>query len=187
MAEFRIETERLILREWREEDRGPFHAMSIDPRVMATLGPLMSRAESDALIDRVQARQIEHGHTVWAMERKADARLLGWCGVVLVAIDALPITGLPEIGWRLAHHAWGQGYAREAAEASLDWAFGKRGMEEVWAYTSTINTRSWGLMVRLGMIRHPDLDFDHPGVADDSPLKRHITYSIGRDQWARTL
>lgn len=183
VPEFRIETERLILREWRDADRAPFHAMSSDPRVMATLGPLMSRAESDALIDRVQAHQMEHGHTVWAMERKTDASLLGWCGVVVVAIDGLPITGLPEIGWRLAHHAWGQGYAREGAEASLDWAFGTRGMEKIWAYTSTVNTRSWGLMERLGMVRDHDMDFEHPNVADSSPLKQHITYSIGRDQW----
>lgn len=150
---------------------------------MATLGPLMSRGESDALIDRVQARQVTHGHTFWAMENKADGRFLGWCGIV-IAIEGLPITGLPEAGWRLAHDAWGKGYAREAAFASLDWAFNVRGYERVWAITSTNNTASWGLMERLGMVRDRDMDFDHPHVADDSPLKKHITYSIGRDQWA---
>jgi RimJ/RimL family protein N-acetyltransferase len=182
MTEFRLETERLILREWRDEDRAPFHEMSRDPRVMATLGPVMSRDESDALIDRIQARHEAHGHSFWALERKDDAVFLGWCGIVL-AIDGLPITGLPEIGWRLAHHAWGQGYAREAAFASLDWGFGVQNMERVWAITSVGNTASWGLMERLGMVRHHDMDFDHPFVADDSPLKQHITYSIGRDQW----
>jgi RimJ/RimL family protein N-acetyltransferase len=180
MAELRLETERLILREWRDEDRAPFYAMSSDPRVMATLGPLMTRAESDALIDRVRARQVDYGHTVWALERKADAAFLGWCGIVL-APDGIPVAGQPEIGWRLAHHAWGQGYAREAAITSLDWAFGVRNMERVWAYTSHGNTRSWGLMERLGMKRHLDLDFDHPTVPDGSPLKRHIVYSIGRN------
>ena len=182
MDEFRIETERLILREWREEDRGPFHAMCDDPLVMETLWPVMSRSESDALIDRIQALQIEHGHTFWALERKADAAFLGWCGIV-VAVDGLPISGQPEIGWRLARAAWGQGYARESAEASLDWAFHDQHYDVVWAITSVGNDRSWGLMERLGMIRHHDLDFDHPKVPDGSPLKSHITYSIRRDQW----
>jgi RimJ/RimL family protein N-acetyltransferase len=185
MPEFRIETKRLILREWRDEDREPFHAMSIDARVMATLGPLMQRAESDALIDRVQARQMEHGHTFWALERKDDGVFLGWCGIVR-ALDGLPIAGLPEIGWRLAHHVWGQGYAWEAAFASLDWGFGTKKMERVWAITSVGNDASWGLMERLGMVRHRDMDFDHPFVADGSPLKQHITYSIGRDEWPTT-
>jgi RimJ/RimL family protein N-acetyltransferase len=179
MAEFRIETERLILREWRDEYRAPFHAMSSDTRVMATLGPLMTRAESDALIDRVVARQAEYGHTFWALERKVDAVFLGWCGIVIVP-EGIPIAGLPEIGWRLAHHAWGHGFAMEAAIASLNWAFGVGNMERVWAYTSAGNDRSWGLMERLGMTRHHDLDFDHPNVPDGSPLKRHIAYSISR-------
>jgi RimJ/RimL family protein N-acetyltransferase len=182
MTEFQIETKRLILREWREGDRAPFHTMSSDLRVMATLGPVMTRAESDALIDRVQAWQVEHGHTVWALERKDDAAFLGWCGIVIVP-DGLPHSGLPEIGWRLAYHAWGLGFAREAAIKSLDWAFGVRNMERVWAYTSVGNNASWGLMERLGMRRHDDMDFEHPNVPDGSPLKRHITYSIRRDQW----
>ncbi len=185
MAEFRIETERLILREWRDGDREPFYAMSSDPKVMATLGPLMSRAESDALIDRVQARQVAHGHTFWALESKADQSLLGWCGIV-IAIEGLPITGLPEAGWRLAHHAWGNGYAREAAVASLDWAFDVGRYDRVWAITSANNTASWGLMERLTMSRDHSMDFDHPNVAEGSPLKKHITYSIGRDQWLKT-
>jgi RimJ/RimL family protein N-acetyltransferase len=186
MPEFRIETERLTLREWRDEDRLPFHAMCCDPRVMATLGPLMSRAESDAMIDRVQMRQESHGHSFWAVERREDGAFLGWCGIV-IALSELPIAGLPEIGWRLAHDVWGQGYAREGAVASLDWAFGANNMENVWAITSVGNSASWGLMERLGMKRHHDMDFEHPNVADGSPLKSHITYSIGRDQWRKTL
>jgi RimJ/RimL family protein N-acetyltransferase len=177
VAEFRLETERLILRSWRLEDRAPFHAMCSDPQVMEHLGPLMTHTESDALIDRVVAREAKHGHTVWAMVRKDDGAFLGWCGIVIVP-EGIPIAGQPEIGWRLAHHAWGQGYAKEAAIMSLDWAFGVRNMDRVWAYTSAGNERSWGLMERLGMARHHDLDFDHPSVPDDSPLKAHITYSI---------
>jgi RimJ/RimL family protein N-acetyltransferase len=179
MVEFQIETERLILREWRESDAAPFHAMSKDPHVMKTLGPLMSRTESDALIAGLQQRQVEHGHTLWALERKDDGAFIGSCGIV-VALSGLPIAGKLEIGWRLAHAAWGQGYAREAAQASLDWGFETLGAEEIWSITSALNNRSWGLMERLGLVRQHDMDFDHPNVADGSPLKKHITYWIGR-------
>jgi RimJ/RimL family protein N-acetyltransferase len=185
MSEFTIETERLILREWQNEDLVPFHAMSNDPHVMATLGPLMSRLESDALVNRLIERQSDDGHTFWSIERRDDHKFIGFCGILHGAWGT-PIAGKPEIGWRLAYDAWGQGYAREAAMASLAWGFIDGRMDQIWAITSTGNTRSWGLMERLNMVRHHNLDFDHPGVPDHSPLKRHITYSIRRDQWPKT-
>jgi RimJ/RimL family protein N-acetyltransferase len=180
MAEFRIETERLVLRDWCEDDRAPFYRMSSDPRVMATLGPVLTRKQSDALIDRVQQLQADDGCTFWAVERAEDTAFIGWCGIV-IARGELPIAGKPEIGWRFVHQAWGQGYALEAATASLEWGFSNLSDDSIWAITAAGNTRSWGLMQRLGMVRHPNLDFDHPNVPDGSPLKRHVTYSIERD------
>ncbi len=178
MGEFRLETDRLILRDWRDEDLSPFAEMSADPVVMATLGPLMSREETSALINRLHVLSEENGHTFWALERREDNRLIGWCGIIRGSVD--PIAYLPEVGWRLASDMWGQGYAREAAAASLDWAFANLPDDRVWAVTSKGNSRSWGLMERLGMSRHPEMDFDHPHVADGSPLKPHITYSIAK-------
>ena len=184
MAEFRIETERLILREWRDDDLAPFAAMCADPAVMATLGPLKTRGETAALIARVKAIGDECGHTMWAVERVTDSRFIGWCGLIPGVF--WPLLSKVEVGWRIATDCWGHGYAREAAEASLDWAFTNLADERVWAITTPGNTRSWGLMERLGMKRHPELDFDHPNVPDGTPLKRHITYSIGRDEWPKT-
>jgi RimJ/RimL family protein N-acetyltransferase len=186
MTEFRIETQRLILREWREEDIEPFHSMSNDPRVMATLGPLMSHEDSIALIDRLVERQKDFGFTFWALELADNEAFIGFCGLVGGGWGT-PIAGKIEIGWRLAHSAWGQGYAREAAVATLNWGFSSLKENEIWAVTSSGNARSWGLMERLGMIRHPNLDFEHPGVPDGSPLKSHITYSIRSDEWLKTL
>lgn len=178
MADFSLETDRLILRGWREEDVPPFADMCADPRVMATLGPLMNRQEAEALIGRLRAIDQQHGHTCWALERKVDGRFLGFCGLAMGNFH--PIDGKVEIGWRLAHHAWGQGYAREAAEASLEWGFSNLDVDRIWAITTPGNVRSWGLMERLGLKRHLELDFAHPRIADDSPLKQHITYSIAR-------
>ena len=180
MAEFRLETERLTLRDWCADDLVPFAAMSADPAVMETLGPVMSQDETAAVIGRLQARRDEHGHTFWALERREDARFIGFCGIIRGVVE--PIANMPEIGWRLASDTWGRGYAREAAAASLEWAFANLPDDRIWAVTSAGNNRSWGLMERLGMARHRDMDFDHPNVANDSPLKRHITYSIRREQ-----
>jgi RimJ/RimL family protein N-acetyltransferase len=184
MAGFAIETERLRLRSWRGDDRAPFAAICADPKVMATLGPVMTRAESDALLSRVEAIEAEHGHTFWALERKDDAALIGWCGVIRG--NAGPIEGKAEIGWRLAHETWGKGYATEAARASLDWLFANLPDEKAWAITHTGNQRSRAVMERLGMGHHPDLDFDHPRIAEGDPLRRHVAYSLARADWCAT-
>ena len=108
-----IETERLILRPWCEEDRSAFHAMCSDPEVMAFIGAPQSRAESDAAIDRMIACQAEHGHCFWAVERRGDGALLGFCGL----LPPRPPLEHIEIGWRLGRAFWGRSYAREAAAA----------------------------------------------------------------------
>lgn len=174
-----IETERLILRGWRADDLDPFHAICSDSRVMATLGPLMTRAETEALIRRCEDRRAETGHCFWAVERKSDAALIGWCGVI-VGNPELPIAGEIEIGWRIAADDWGKGYAREAAQATLDWVWATLDVDHVVAITSVGNVRSRGLMERLGMTYLPDGDFDHPNVPPESPLVRHVTYRIER-------
>lgn len=181
LADFRLETGRLALRSWREGDLEPFHAICSDPRVMATLGPCMSRDEVAALIGRVEAVEQEHGYTFWAIERLEDARLIGWCGVIRG--NAGPIDGKAEIGWRLASDCWGCGYASEAARATLDWLFANLPDDSAWAITHTGNHRSRAVMERLGMIYRPGLDFDHPRLAADDPLLRHVTYSLARADW----
>lgn len=172
-----IATERLLIRPWRAADRAPYFALCNDPEVMRFLGPIQSRAETDAALDRQEAAQAEHGHCFWAVERRHDAILLGFCGLLR---GKLPIEGKIEIGWRLGRSFWGQGYAREAAVACLAWAAQNLPDPSVYAITVPANTASWGLMERIGMRRLPDGDFDHPGVPDGSPLKRHITYRIDR-------
>lgn len=151
--------------------------MACDPRVMAYLPPL-TRRECDNSIDRMMTIEREHGHVFWAMERKIEGDFIGFCGIMP---PRSPIFE-HEIGWRLAHRAWGQGFAREAAEASLAWAWSRLPVPVVMAITNLANTRSWGLMERLGMLRYPDEDFDHPDLAEEDPLRPHILYRIRRPQ-----
>lgn len=172
-----IATARLLVRPWVDADRAPFHALCNDPQVMATIGPLQSRAETDAAIDRQMALQATLGHCFWALERRDDGRFLGFCGIKIAPENIPGIADCPEIGWRLARDAWGQGMAREAADASLAWGFAN-GMARIIAITTPGNVRSWGLMERLGMVRRHDLDFDHPALAEGDQLRPHITYEI---------
>lgn len=172
-----IETARLILRVWREDDDAPFFKMGQDAEVMRYLGPPMTQVDVRSARARMDACQAEHGYCFWALERKADGAFIGFCGL---KPGKAPIEGEIEIGWRLARDAWGQGYAREAAEASLAWGWANLDVPAITAITVPANTRSWGLMERLGMVRDPAGDFDHPDLADGDPLRRHITYRIAR-------
>lgn len=174
-----IETDRLILRGWRDSDVEPFHAMCNDPEVMRYLGPPMSREVAEQSAERQNGFLASHGYCFWAVERKADGAFLGFCGLK-PGPAGTPIADQVEIGWRLARDAWGKGYAREAAEASIAWAWANTDTPEIAAMTNIANVRSWGLMERLGMTRDPAGDFDHPAVAEGDPLRPHILYRIKR-------
>lgn len=174
-----IETDRLILRHWQACDLPDFRAQSFDPEGMRYLLPISDEAAFQELLARLDLWRDTLGHTFWAVTRKLDGAFLGLCGLKRGG-PGTPIEEMTEIGWRLGTTYWGQGYAREAAAACLDWAWANLPVDHVVAITVPANTASWGLMERLGMYRLLDQDFDHPMVADGSPLKRHITYRIDR-------
>lgn len=173
-----IETERLRMRLWRDNDVAPFQAICSDPDVMATLGPPLDLAATEALVARMRELEADQGHCFWALERQADARLIGWCGVIRGTVG--PVTNKAEIGWRLARDCWGAGYATEAARGAIDWAFANLSDPDVWAITARGNDRSRAVMERLGMRHHADLDFDHPKLAEVDPLRPHVAYSMPR-------
>ena len=171
-----IETGRLYLRNWREADIAPFIRHTNTPAVMRWLGGTQTDAQlEDAIRSRMMRWQEERGFTFWALERKADGELLGFCGLKIADTPGAPIEGVHEIGWRLREDAWGQGYAREAATASLDFAFDKLGADRVVAITFIQNEASWGLMERLGMTRRPEDDYDDPRFPTLNPT---IVYDI---------
>lgn len=173
-----IETERLILRGWRDTDGPEFVRVTNTPAVMAHLGGVEDADRLMTSVARQQAMQAEHGHCFWIIERRTDGALLGFCGLKIGNVGS--IDGEIEIGWRLREDAWGQGYAKEAARASLAWGWGHLDTSRIVAITVPDNRSSWGLMERLGMQRRPEMDFGHPLFAEDHPLHRHIVYVIER-------
>jgi RimJ/RimL family protein N-acetyltransferase len=180
MADFRHETERLILRDWRDEDWDRFWQGTNTAEVMRWLGGVCDAAKRRAAQERLLSYDREHGHTFWVVERKDDGEVLGFCGLKRSNQAGGP-QGLMEVGWRLRQDAWGQGYAKEAASASLDLAFGRFGADEVVALTVQRNMPSWGLMLRLGMRRREDLDFANAEFDAENPVI--IVYSIDPETW----
>lgn len=173
-----IETGRLILRTWAPGDLAEFVRITNTPDVMRHLGGVQGPDVYQAFHDRVVASQRQHGFCFWIVERRVDRAMLGMCGFKRGTVD--PVIGAMEIGWRLRRDAWGQGYAREAALACLDWGWRNVPDDRIVAITVVANSPSWGLMERLGMRRNPALNFDHPNFAPGDPLRPHILYEIAR-------
>lgn len=179
-----IETARLRLRDYREADREPFAALNADPAVGRWLGGVLDREASDYMFERLHAHIAALGFGFWAAERKADQRFLGLVGLQTIPPDSpLPVAPAVEIGWRLTPGAWGQGYASEAAAAALTWAFAHLDVDEVVSLTAAENRRSQAVMRRIGMVRTPSRDFDHPDLAPDDPLLAHVVWAAQRARW----
>jgi len=178
-----LRTARLLLRAWRGEDLEPFAAMNADPAVREHFpGGPMPRAESDALVERFQARWRDDGHAPWAVERLDDGRFIGFIGLLSVHFEA-HFTPAVEVGWRLAKDAWGHGFATEGGQASLRWGFETLRLEEIVSFTTPGNARSRAVMERLGMTRDVDDDFEHPRIPPGEPLRRHVLYRLQRGAW----
>lgn len=152
-----IDTPRLRLRPWRASDKPALAAMNADAEVSTDLGGPLSRAASDAKLDRYAAAFEQHGFTRWLIENHAGD-FLGYAGV-MPGWNGHPLGDHHEIGWRLVRAAWGQGYASEAAHAALADAFQRTDLREILAYTAPDNLRSQAVMARLRLQRDPSRDF----------------------------
>jgi len=180
-----FETERLHLRQWRDTDFEPFAALNADPRVREFFPDLMDRKASDAMATSCQKLIAERGWGFWAAERKSDGVFLGFVGLGRPSAE-LPFSPCVEIGWRLAHAWWGQGYATEAARGALQVGFERLGLDEIVSFTTFRNRRSRAVMERLGMQEDP-LVFEHPGVPAGHPLRPHCLYRLSKACWEKGI
>lgn len=181
MTDVIAETQRLRLRSWRRDDGDRFYSIMNTPAVMRHLGGVQGRATWEAALGRISGFQRDFGHTFWLVERKDDGELLGFCGLKRVNSPGTDLTGQFEVGWRLRESAWGKGYAKEAAIAALDLAFGQFGAPHVLAFTIGPNQESQGLMKRLGMTRRKDLDFTDTRFGPE--MNPTVVYRIDAAEW----
>ena len=179
-----IRTERLTLRGWTDADRAAYAAVNADPLVMATLGPLMSREDSDAHVDSMTAKWDERGYGLWCVD--LDGECIGFTGLNAPWFEtaftrAAEQAGYPcvEVGWRLASEQWGHGYAPEAAVASLQFAWEVLELPEIYSWTAESNHNSRRVMEKIGLTHDADLTFVHPGVKPGwGHLNPHAVYRI---------
>jgi RimJ/RimL family protein N-acetyltransferase len=172
-----IFTARLRLRPWLAADRAPFAALNADPLVMEHFPATLSRGESDALADRIDAKFQKHRFGFWAVEIQGIVPFAGFIGLSVPSFET-HFTPCVEIGWRLARNYWNQGFATEGAAAALRHAYGSLRLAEVVAFTPPGNARSRRVMEKLGMQYDPAGDFDHPLIPAGHPLCRHVLYRM---------
>jgi RimJ/RimL family protein N-acetyltransferase len=174
---------RVRLRPWRHADREPFAAMNAGPRVMEFFLNPLSRAESDVMVDYIEAHFSRHGFGLWAIDVPGVAPFIGFTGLAIPRFRA-HFTPCVEIGWRLAAAYRGQGYATEAAGLALDYGFEMLALAEIVSFTSVTNRRLRAVMERLGMRRDAADDFDHPSLPEHHPLRPHMLHRLGSDSYS---
>ncbi len=166
-----LETKRLILRHFCEEDLDTYAEMCADPEVMRYLlvGRTFSRAESWEHMATILGHWHLRGYGLWAVEHRQTGELVGRIGF-------LNPEGWPdfEIAWTLARPYWGNGYATEGAQAALSYGFIKLNRDRIISLIHPENQRSIKLAERLGEKLEKAIEFRG---------KQVLVYAIGRDDW----
>ena len=178
-----IETDRLILRNWRYEDRPAMHRLNSDEAVMKYFSFRRNRIESNLLMETVRNKITSKGYGWAAVELKQTGEVIGIAGLSDFTAD-LPFAPAVEIGWRFLPEFWGKGYATEAARAWLNQGFSIHCIDKIVSFAVGENTGSTAVMERLRMQHFPEMDFIHPNVSEEFPhLRRHVFYSISAQEF----
>ncbi|WP_300313892.1 GNAT family N-acetyltransferase [uncultured Psychrobacter sp.] len=177
-----LATERLLLRQWQPSDLPVFAEMNADSEVMQYFPKVLSKQTSNLIANKCQQLIEDNGWGFWAVSLKEGAAdtFIGMVGLNQIHAD-MPFTGV-EIAWRLHKDYWRNGYALEAAQAALKYAFDVLALEEVVAFTAISNQPSQRLMQRLGMTNTNQV-FDHPMLNTNHPLAPHVLHRISREDW----
>ena len=179
-----IKTERLVLRQWREDDLEPFAKMNADPKVREFFSGLMSREECERSIKLMSDHITRAGWGFWAVSLIETDEFIGFIGLEDVYFQA-HFTPAVEIGWRLAFDYWGNGYATEGAKAALTYGFETLNLDEIVSFTAVQNMRSRRIMEKIGMHHSSKDDFDHPKLPEGHPLRRHVLYRLKSTEWEK--
>lgn len=172
-----IDTDRLLLRPWKDSDKDAFAQLNCSENVMEFFPSTLTREESDALADSIIEHITDTGWGLWAAEEKNSGNFIGFIGLSRYEGNT-HFSPAIEVGWRLLDSYWGKGYAPEGARAALDYAFNQLDLDEVVSFTSSTNQKSRRVMEKIGMTYDPTDDYDHPKISDGHPLQRHVLYRI---------
>ena len=179
-----IESARLYLRQWKEEDKEVFFELNSDPKVMKYFLKPLSKDESDVFVEKTKSQIDRKGWGFFAVETKAASEFIGFIGLADTSFESA-FTPCMEIGWRLHRNFWKKGYATEVAKSVLDFAFKNFGRKDIVSFTLKLNFSSIAVMRRIGMVEDPNGCFEHPKIPEGHPLKPHVLYRLSRDQFFR--
>lgn len=171
-----IESERLILRNWKREDLPLFQQMNVDPQVRRYFPDIMSYRRSEIVVGYMQHEIEQTALGLFAVELKETGEFIGFIGMQYLEkspIFSLDIMPCYEIGWRLRPQFWGKGYATEGARAVLEYAHPRVNLP-IYSFTSTRNEPSIRVMEKLGFKKVET--FNHPLIPDKHPLAEHVLY-----------
>lgn len=185
METIKLETKRLILRQWKESDFPVFAKMNADPAVMEYYPSTLSEEESSIMANKITTLISDQSWGFWAVETKKEKEFIGFVGLHRPGYD-LPVTPCVEIGWRLGKKYWGKGYATEAAVESLRFAFEELELNQVYSFTSVSNLKSRSVMERIKM-ENTGNNFEHPHIPKGNLLREHVLYKITKEQWLNNI
>jgi ribosomal-protein-alanine N-acetyltransferase len=174
-----IETERLLLREWENQDLETFANINRDPKVMEFMPGLLTLEETSNWMNKIKQHFVKYRYGYWAVTLKNSDELIGYTGLNVPSYET-HFTPCVEISWRIASKHWGKGVATEAARAVLTNGFEKYGLKEIVSLTVPANKRSIRVMEKIGMKRDLSGDFNHPILPKEHPLSKHILYRISK-------
>ena len=175
-----LETQRLKLRQWTAEDYEAFAKLNADPKVMEYFPSTLTKIQSDVMASTLKALISQNAWGFWVLEEKETGLFVGTLGLH-EPTDNLPFLPCVEIGWRLSSEHWGKGYATEAGQEVLKFAFEVLELEEVLSFTAVVNKRSSSLMERLGM-KNAYENFEHVALPVGHRLREHVLYKIEKNQ-----
>jgi len=180
-----IETARVVLRQWKEDDKNHLHELMDDPEVNKFLKLHGSREKVEEFISKATKNIAQKGYGYFACEDKETGEFMGWAGLNYVDwIEGEPFPCYT-ISGVLARKYWKQGYAFEAGQALLALGFEQHQLPEIHACAVAQNVNSENAMRRLGLISKGTFDF--PGIAKDHSHCRHVLYVITKDMYERKM
>lgn len=179
----RLTSKRLILRQWHKSDLPCFAKLNNDPKVMAFFPNQLKETQSNQLAERLASGIDEKEWGFWALELAQTGDFIGFVGINSIdETSNVPNAPLVEIGWRIASEYWGKGYAPEAAQLALSYAFETLKLNDVYSFTSLLNKPSQRVMQKIGM-RNTEQNFDHPKLPEGHRLRQHCLYKINIKEW----
>ena len=167
-----IETERLQLREYRQDDLDALYEILSDPVTMQHYPKPYDAAGTQRWLDWSFDNYKTYGFGLWAIILKETGTFIGDCGITMQPIDGQQ---LPEIGYHIHKNFWRNGYAKEAATAVRDWAFENRNFDSLYSYMKYTNVASYSTARSLGMEKIKEYPDEKDGIL--------YVYRITREKW----